>query len=933
MAQFVEFFKNVFSWLSQDLEESMKTLNRKILLLEVPKDDVHETYNHGKKRKRNVEKWLIDVGNNISESKALELYFPKELFLEVNESIDIWMSLMDDSVLSIGIYGMGGIGKTTLAMHVHNKLLKESTFLGHVYWVTVSQEFSIYKLQNDIAHVLKLYFSCENDKRRRAAELFQAFKERGRFVLILDDVWNQIDAEEIGIPLGMNGCKLVITSRSSEVCHWIGCQKIIKVNTLSEQEAWELFLKKLGRVELHPRVEGICKKMVKRCGGLPLALVTLAGSMRRVSDIHEWRDASEGLAESCMGRAGMEYVVLPILLYSYDRLRDTMLKGCFLHCSLYPENCHIPRDELIENFISEQLVERSYRSFRAEIDQGHAILNQLERVCLLEKTSNGTDVKMHVLIRDMAIEITKENPRYMVKAGLHLREIPDIQEWTEDLDKVSLMDNTIMEISPGMSPKCPRLSTLILSGNPLKRIPDCFFVHMCHLRTINLSLTKIQSLPNSISDLEDLRTLKLKFCNELESMPSLEKLKELRHLDLTGTRIEEVPKGMDSLTNLRFLYLRCSKLKVLPTEILHRLSRLKLLSLPIHICVPIEKVEALKKLEVLEGRLNSARDLNRLLKSRQRDKRLSFYRLSLSSKRYRHFDDVHILSCKRAQFEDGSLMESSSRKDGNLLPRDIQELIFDNSGLSSCLMDDFPILNNARDLKSCIIEDEDKLECIMRLSSANEQQSSGAPFQSLEILKLWNLRNFIGLFMWEAAAPLSPFTFFWLKKFKIGDCCKVKKLFPQSLIHNFRNLEELMVFNCVQMEEIIECDKNEGGNSISADITFPRLLILHLRNLPQLKSICRGLIICDSIRHILLEGIKKIKKVPLYLQLLNGQPSPPPSLILIWICREDKEWWESLDWDHQNANSVLERLVRYFDGQWWMAQDQPSNTGYGPVDN
>ncbi|CAI9760452.1 unnamed protein product [Fraxinus pennsylvanica] len=368
--------------------------------------------------------------------------------------------------------------------------------------------------------------------------------------------------------------------------------------------------------------------------------------MRKVTDIHEWRDALERLAESCMGQAGMEYGVLPILLNSYDQLGDTMLKGCFLHCSLYPEDCHIPRGELIENFISEKLVERSNRSFRAEIDLGHAILNQLERVCLLERTSNGTDVKMHVLIRDMVIGIAKDNPRYMVKAGLHLREIPDVQEWTEDLDKVSLMDNSIKEISPGTFPKCPGLSTLILSGNPLKRIPDCFFAHMCGLRTLNLSLTKIQNLPNSISDLENLRTLLLKFCNELESMPSLEKLKELRHL----------------------------------------------------------------------------------------------------------------------------------------------------------------------------------------------------------------------------------------------------------------------VFNCVQMEEIIEDDKNEGGNISSADITFPRLLTLHLRNLPQLKSICKVLISCDSIRHIHLEGIKRIKKVPLYLQLLDGQPSPPPSLILIWICREDKEWWESLDWDHHNANSVLEHL-------------------------
>ncbi|KAL2472900.1 putative disease resistance protein [Forsythia ovata] len=218
---------------------------------------------------------------------------------------------------------MGGVGKTTVAMHAHDQLLNESKFLGRVYWITVSQDqFSIYKLQSDIAHALKIDFSSETDEKKRAAQLFQTFHKKGRFVLILDDVWKQIDAEKIGIPSKRDGCKLVITSRSEEVCHRMGCQRIIKVNTLSEQEAWELFLKKLGRVELHPQVEEICKKMVKRCGGLPLALVTLAGSMRGVTDIHEWRDASEELKQSCMGRADMKNEVLPILLYSYKSIHE-----------------------------------------------------------------------------------------------------------------------------------------------------------------------------------------------------------------------------------------------------------------------------------------------------------------------------------------------------------------------------------------------------------------------------------------------------------------------------------------------------------------------------------------------------------------------------------------------------------------------------------
>ncbi|KAL2531080.1 putative disease resistance protein [Forsythia ovata] len=104
---------------------------------------------------------------------------------------------------------------------------------------------------------------------------------------------------------------------------------------------------------------------------------------------------------------------------------------------------------------------------------------------------------MHDLIRDMALTITKHNPRYMVKLGLELTEIPKIQNWTEDLDKVSLMDNSIHDFSPDTSPKCPTLSSLVLSRNYLlKFIPECFFEQMCGLCVLNLSKTSIEQLPN-----------------------------------------------------------------------------------------------------------------------------------------------------------------------------------------------------------------------------------------------------------------------------------------------------------------------------------------------------------------------------------------------------------------------------------------------------
>ncbi|KAL4613966.1 hypothetical protein ACB092_07G020900 [Castanea dentata] len=63
-------------------------------------------------------------------------------------------------------------------------------------------------------------------------------------------------------------------------------------------------------------------------------------------------------------------------------------------------------------------------------------------------------------------------------------------------------------------------------------------------------------------------------------------------------------------------------------------------------------------------------------------------------------------------------------------------------------------------------------------------------------------------------------------------------------------------------------------------ISLPKLRLLHLRNLPELKTICgnRKVIVCDSIEEIFISYCPKLERLPLSLHLSNGQPSPPPSL-------------------------------------------------------
>jgi len=85
---------------------------------------------------------------------------------------------MNDEVSTIGIYGMWGVDKTTILKHIHNELLQRPDICDHVWWVTVSQDFSISRLQNLIATQLHLELSREDDDLHRAAKLSEELKRK-----------------------------------------------------------------------------------------------------------------------------------------------------------------------------------------------------------------------------------------------------------------------------------------------------------------------------------------------------------------------------------------------------------------------------------------------------------------------------------------------------------------------------------------------------------------------------------------------------------------------------------------------------------------------------------------------------------------------------------------------------------------------------------
>nr|KJB61842.1 hypothetical protein B456_009G385600 [Gossypium raimondii] len=847
-------------------------------------------------------KEFLDKAPNASEALAMDgpsggLPLPtSELVGEEAARKDIWACLMQEEVKKIGVWGMGGVGKTTTMKHIHNDLLKEQRF-KRVIWVTISKEFNVMKVQDNIVSALeaKEYLDKEEDKLRRAAILSEMLKKAGKHVLILDDVWDEVSLEEVGIPepSDSNGCKLVLTTRSEHVCKYMGCT-VIKVKPLSAQQALTLFLSKVGpNIVQNQTIMPTLELVVKECSGLPLTIVVVAGTLKGEEDPLIWKNTLRELKKRIEKVEGVEAKVIERLKFSFDHLKDEKVKSCFLHCALYPEDFEIEKDELIECWIDEGFIDDM--GTRQEMNEkGQVILKKLEDNCLLENVSSE-EMKMHDAVRDMALSITRMNPRYMIQAGLQLEELPEKKQWSPNIEKVSLMYNSISEISIDVLPtKCQLLITLLLQHNPIKKIPYSFFTNMPCLSVLNLSSTKIKSLPNSISELKNLTTLLLCGCSKLRDLPCLSMLQELKKMDLSGTKIEEVPKGMDMLIKLSYLDLEVFTLKEIPAGLLSKLVHLQHLSFDVvneKTSLKAEEMEPLKKLECFTGHFEDINEFNKFISSMQQSKKnLIKYHLQVGSYNWGGERDKRVTIGGVQNWEGELIMH----------PIEIQQLHISKCDYLRSLVDDKFSFKNAIDLRDCRIWECEGIECVVSLSSF--ASSSAHPFQSLEGLDLGYLPKLSALIMKDAGigsattstvAPSACFSH--LKEIRIFKCSSMKTLLPHWLLPNLQNLEEISVLFCDEVVEILGVATSkveEKGSDALIKIHLPKLRALELNELPNLKSICSksGVMVCDSLRFMKVDGdCDKLKRIPPFVPLVgNGQPFAyaPPSLTI----RSETEW-------------------------------------------
>nr|XP_027095398.1 disease resistance protein RPM1-like [Coffea arabica] len=458
---------------------------------------------------------------------------------------------------------MGGLGKTTLVKKVYDDAAVKKQFQSHA-WITVSRNFQfsviiknlIQQLYNEIRQPVPP--QVESMDVLTLSEFVRDFLQERRYILVLDDVWS-IDAWE-AVKCVLPDCnitsRVVLTTRIADVASasCLGSLDFVyKMEPLSDKESWTLFCNRTFQSnDCPPNLEEVAKKILKKCEGLPLAIVAIGVvlALKDMEKTDEWEMILHGFGGEADGSGKLDRIKR-VLLLSYNDL-PYYLKSCLLYLSIYPEDYPIDVDDILLKWIALGFVEEKERITSTDIAMRY--MKELINRSLIQVKSSFADGRLetcglHDFLREIIVSKSKEQDfttvatRYYTRWPTKVRHLA-IHNFTDNPQEFSRLKClrsvaifgyedpfTTTFLSEFLSGDPKLLKVLDLHGAELDNIPKQVF-KLFHLRYLNLSGTGVKIIPKSIG-----------------------KLQNLEAIDLIGTNVTELPADILNLRKLRCLCL------------------------------------------------------------------------------------------------------------------------------------------------------------------------------------------------------------------------------------------------------------------------------------------------------------------------------------------------------------------------------------------
>ncbi|XP_027174321.1 disease resistance protein RPS2-like [Coffea eugenioides] len=747
---------------------------------------------------------------------------------------EVMEALKQEKTNLIAICGMAGVGKTTLVKQIADQVKFEKLF-DEVAMATVSQSPDMRNVQNQLAEQLGLTISEQTDLPRAERLYTRLIGHDKRTLVILDDIWKEVDFKSLGIPVKgeCKSLKVILTSRLFDVCSIMGAE-IVVVNMLPEEEAWHLFKEKAG-ISNDFILNDVAKQVAGECKGLPLAIVVVARALRSNHTLESWNRALRQLRKDRMGNLKeVQDLLFSRIEWSYNSLETAEMKYLLLLCSLFPEDHSIPIDCLVRYVKGLQQFQDT-ETFRDTRDQVDMLVDQLRNSYLLLNDGGKEDhVKLHDVVREVCLSIaSKAEHEFLVRnAG-----VGEKNSYTA----ISLISQ---DSNHDLLPFCKEYPRLMLLRLVIKsgklNLPKDSFVGMEALRVMELNNLHIEfslSWPGQM--LRSLRTLCLDYCylgTGLSAM--LGHVMQLETLSLFKSKIQDdqFPAEIAWPRNLKLLDLRVeSSLHPLPSGILSSLKKLEELYLGsyLHLRLGRDREEKRKCFKEISSISNLAclqidfYDLDLLLLFLQEfdTQRLSRFHIVVANYE-RKKRDLSGSYQFRTSFElhlsdDKALKQAFYPKVTSIVKR--TENLALNLSKSLCLRRLVPDLgaNGFINLKKldlhggkyeCLIDSTTNLVArhvfenlvSMELGSLELKEICNGflppgCFNQLQEVKL----NFISALNYLWKEPVEPPSLCNLRSIRLLRCEQITTLFSQKILKCLVKLQKIDIVDCRKLESII----------------------------------------------------------------------------------------------------------------------------------